>query len=773
MSGEGEEYSVIGKRFPRIDGLVKVKGEARYTGDILLPGMLEGRVLRSPHPHARILDIDTSRAERLPGVRAIVTGKDAPTKNWGFRLGDSHTLCAEKARYVGDEVAAVAAVDGDVAQEAIDLIRVDYEELPAVFDVEEAMRPGAPGIHDRVIFPDGCEREVQNNTPFVARLERGDVEEGFSKSDFVLEERFVTHPVHQCYLDPTTAVASYDSSGKLTLYTSSMHPSGLRLQLAKALGMGEGKIRIVQYFVGGAFGQKTTLQPSHVICALLAKKAGKPVQLALSREEEFMAGRPRLPSIVRVKMGINRDGTIAAKDVLILNDAGAYTDSGYTTTITTIMTFRSDGVYRFSNLRAEARCVYTNKTPGGAFRGFGNPQMTFAIESMMDMAAEKIGMDRTELRMKNAARAGDVNVHGWKIDSCGLLESIEKAAHGIGWKEKTAKKRAGRGVGMACVVHEVDGRNSDAYGGSTAYVKILEDGRVRIISGEPEYGQGSDTTFAMIAAETMGIDLENIEVWPRDTDAIPYSLGPYGSRVTFAGGMAVRLAAEDAKNQLCQLAADMLEASPKDLEVRANKIYVRGSPQRMVAIPAVAKIAMYRRAEAMGEGGAAIVGKGITEPDTANVWTHGLSGNMCSAYSYGVQAVEVDVDRATGQVKVVQVVEADDCGKVINLNGAEGQVQGGLVQGLGFGLTEEIVREEGRVFNPSFCQYGILTAIDIPPIQVHFADSIDPHGPFGAKGVAETAVNVSAAAIANAVYDAIGTRIKSLPLTPEKILDSI
>jgi CO/xanthine dehydrogenase Mo-binding subunit len=761
--------SIVGKPLPRVDAVPKVTGEAEYDSDVHIRGMLHGRILRSPYPHARILDIDTRKAEKLPGVKAVITAEDTPKIQYGLMVHDEQALAVEKVRYVGDEVAAVAAIDEDTAEEALELIRVEYDILPAVLTPEQAMQPGAPVIQS----------ENPSNIAAFFHVETGDVESGFQEADVILEKKFEVASVSQAVMGPIGCVASFDSSGRLNMWMSSMDLFSHRRGLSHVLNMSEGEINLIRKYCGGAQGLKNLMEPVYPICAFLAKKAGKPVRLYKNREEDFIAGRPRPSCTINSKVGIKRDWTICARQTEIVQDAGAH--AGFAPIH--ILTYtRGDNLYRIENSKTDAKAVYTNKTPGGAYRGFGSPESLFAFNSMIDMLAEEIGMDPLDIQLKNGARPGTVSPHGWKIGSCGLRECLEKVAAETVWRERRSKKRPKRGMGLACQIHASDMRYWDGFMGSVTFVEILEDGKVLITTGENEYGQGIETVEAQIVAEVLGIPLEDVRVLEGSTDTVPFSIGPVASRATISGGTAAKLAAEDARDQLFKLASEMMEANPEDFEIRAGRISVKGYPDRFVTVAEVARLSQSRR------GGSAIIGKGVDRRDTdyVFVWpppgrdqerpiqTRVLSGNPSSAYFFSAHVVEVEVDTETGKVKVLRIVQADDLGKAINPMMAEGQTEGGTIQGLGFSLMEELRRDNnGRIVNPNFLDYKPPTALDAPDIKVIHVESNEALGPFGAKGLGEASQNCSAGAMANAIYDAIGVRITSLPITPEKILKAL
>lgn len=755
------ELTVVGKRVPMIDAREKVTGEARYVSDVKLPGMLYGRILRSPLPHARILSIDTSRAERTPGVKAVLTANDTPKVKFGEVIADEYPLAIDKVRYVGDHVAAVAAISEDIAEEALDLIRVEYEELPVVDDPLKAMDPGAPLVHD-------VERNIANQMAF----SRGDVERGFREADEIIEEYFETSIVHQCYLEPMGSVADY-SQGRLNWYLPVHIPSVMRLTYAKTLGLSPDVIRVLSPFIGGGFGSKMEYAP-HLICALLSMKARLPVRIVNSRVEEFLATMPRLPMYITLKLGVKRDGRITAKKTKIVADNGAYTH--YAPPILSTAAMRADNQFRLENIETEAYLVYTNKMPTSCFRGFGNPQMTFAFAQAIDIVAERLGLDPVDVLLRNVVHKGYTTAHGWYMGSCGLDECIKRSVDEAGWSEKrSARSKAPgsgdkrRGIGIATCIH-VSGNRSfiKMFEGASAFIRIGDDGKPLLFTGEVDLGQGARTVFAQIVAEELGIPLQDVRVATLDTDISPFGLGAFASRTTTLGGRAVVAAARDARAKLAVVAGDMLEARPEDLEFRGGTVFVKGSPEQAVPIGAVTKRAMAQRS------GSPVIGEGSFTPDNVVVADPQTKfGNVSVAYSFAAHVAEVEVDTRTGKVDVVNYVAVHDTGKTINPLAAEGQVEGGVVQGLGYALTEEIVVKNGRVLNPTFLDYRLMTPLDIPPIKSVFVESDDPIGPYGAKSLGEPTLIPVAAAVANAIYNAVGVRIRSLPITAEKVREAL
>jgi CO/xanthine dehydrogenase Mo-binding subunit len=749
---------MIGNRVHTLDAWDKVSGTSVYGIDLKLPGMLHGKIVRSPHPHAKITHIETSKAKRLLGVRAVVTAEDTPREKYGTQIDDEYPLAVEKVRYVGDEVAAVAAVDEDTALEAIDLIRVEYEELPAVFSPHEAILPGAPKVHD-------VDRNIASHIEF----ERGDLGEGLAMADHIIEEEYTTSNVHPGYLEPHVCVASPEPGGRLAIWASLQAPGRNRQLIAKILRIPESKLGVIQTVVGGGFGGKASqVIPLYPIAAFLALKASKPVRVVNTWEEEFAVSRSRVPVHIKIRLGIKNDGTFTGKKLKILASCGAYAGTGpavFSTTAT-----RASALYRFGNLKCRADLVYSNITPFGSVRGYGNPQLHYALESTIDMAAEVIGMDPLDVRIKNAAETGDVTDNGFILSSCLLKECLETAAKKMGWKKKRSKRRAeSLGIGMASMIH-VSGNRAvyPFFDGATAYVRINSDLGIDLITGEADIGQGSNTIFAQIVAEVLGVSAGEIRPVPLDTDHSPFGLGTFASRVTTIGGKAVQMAAEDAKRQLLEISAEHMEANVNDLECSGGKIYVKGSSESGMEIGEVGKLAFN------SSGGASITGVGkYVVPPTVVIPDKTKYGNISSAYSFGVQVAEVQVNPDTGKVNILRVMSVHDSGRIINPMLAEGQIEGGVSQGIGYSLLEEIVRQDGKVLNNDFTDYRMPTIYDVPKISSQFVEIPDPHGPFGAKGLGEITLVPTAAAIANAIYDAVGIRLKEVPFTPEKVLKAL
>jgi 4-hydroxybenzoyl-CoA reductase subunit alpha len=747
------KYSVIGTRVHRVDGAEKVTGNAKYTFDLVLPNMLYGKVLRSPHPHAKILKINTAKAKRLIGVKAVVTGKDTKGYRQGIwrrfpELCDEEILCRAKVRYIGDPVAAVAAIDEDTAEEALDLIDVEYDPLPAVFDPLEAIKEEAPQIHDG----------VELNINVTRHIEWGDVDEAFKKCDYVREDQFkCSSQAHLC-METHDAVASFDYNGRLTVWTSTQSSYYIQRLLADTLGLREGDIRVIKPPTGGAFGSKFELDSAQFCASVLSMKLCKPVKIVLSREEEFIATKRRTPMYYYLKLGAKKDGTLLAKEARVITEGGAYTGMGATALYLT--GFFSSFPYKYPNYRYDGYRVYTNTAPTSAMRGFGAPQSTFVGETQLDMLAEDLGIDPVEIRRKNGMTPNYVVPGQAFIQSCGLHECLDKIEEHI--KER-GKLPPNHGIGVAAYGFMSGGIFNwfnTPYAFSAALIRINIDGKVDLFTGACEIGQGSDTTLSMICAEELGVKLEDIRIHSGDTGICPPDLGSWGSRETLMNGNAVKMAAADAKRQLLEFAGAKLGVNiVYDLDIRDRWIHLTDRPERGVSYFDIVKEAI------RGKDGNAIIGRGYYTPHR--------KGMISPAYSFGVQAAEVSVDTETGKVKLLNVTTAHESGTVINPVGIEGQLEGAIMMAGGYGLCEDQPMDEGKILNPSIADYKLIRSLDMPETKILEIDTYEPEGPFGAKEAGEGLTNPTAGAIGNAVYNAVGVRINNLPITPEKILRAL
>jgi 4-hydroxybenzoyl-CoA reductase alpha subunit len=755
-----EEYAVVGKKVPRLDATSKAVGDLRYVSDLYLPGILVGKVLRSPLPHAKILQVNISKAIRIAGVKAVITAKDTPRRKFCMNpaWANNMILQDEKVRYVGDQVAAVAAIDEDTALEALSLIQVDYEPLPAVFDPEEAMQPGAPKI-----------QQEENNIALHSIRKFGDVDKGFQAAVYICEGTYYSPHVAHCCIEPRGCVAVYDLSGKVTVWSTTQTPHPLREELSDVLGIPQQKISVFQAPMGGAFGARMGMDPIDGIAAILSMKSRRPVRLINTREEEFLSSRIRYPMKIWIKSGAKKDGRLIAREIKVITDNGAYNHEGQY--VMGNAGSKLAQLYAVPNIKFEGFLVYTNNVYGGAFRGYGNPQITYAMETQLDKIAEALDMDPVEIRLVNANRPYSMTASGCQITSCGLTECIDVVSRASNWKEKRGKQSSiRRGIGIACMIH--GGSGVKFFWGkdcnfSSAIIKINTDGSVDLLTGSAELGQGSNTTLAMIAAEELGVSLSDINVINGDTDTTPACGGAWASRQTFTAGNAVKLAAGEAKKQLFEVTGELLDSSAKDFRIRDGEIFAIENPSKSVTVALAA-------AESWRHRGKPIIGKAVNrdpwsiQPDKVGY------GNVSSAYAFAAQVAEVEVDMETGLVNVLNFWCGHDVGKAINPIGAECQIEGGVISmGLGYALMENLILHGGKVQNTNFADYKIPTMLDTCQIKTYFIESLDEHGPFGAKGVGEPAMIPSAAAIANAIYDAVGIWVTELPITPEKVLKAI
>ncbi|GAB6171855.1 xanthine dehydrogenase family protein molybdopterin-binding subunit [Paradesulfitobacterium aromaticivorans] len=752
---EKSEFSYIGKSVTPIDAWEKATGRAQFVTDLSLPGMLYGKILRSPYAHARIVRIDTSKAKEMPGVKAVVTFEDTPKVKFGPMASneDWYIFAKDKVRFIGEEVAAVAAVDEDTAEKALELIEVVYEELPAVFDLEEAMKPGAPVIHE----------DWPRNIAAEAHIEHGDVEQGFTDSDLIIEETFSTSQVYHAYMETMAVIVRPEDRNRLTMWLPIQIPNKVRLIYAKALGISSEDIRVIKPFIGGAFGAKMETN-LHLACAVLAQKTKRPVKIVNTRHEDFIAGNPRVPMQYWVKMGFRKDGKITAKHMRVVAGNGGRTVYG--PAIMSTACYRIDALYVFENVKAEGYAVYTNSVPTSSFRGFGNSQSIFVLESMMDMAAEKLNIPPGELRKINAVQANYTNIHGWKIGTAGLIESVDKAVEAMEQRKKEVVKPGKvRGIGLACCNHVSGNRGFfPTFDGSAAVVRIGEDGKVVLYHGECDMGQGQNTVFAQIVAEELGAKFADVQVGTVDTQISPFGLGSWATRGTTIGGMGAKAGAEAAKKILFEAAAVLLGVKPEELSSRESVLYVTDTPDKKLNFAEVARSYVFKH------GGASIIGNGYYVPDTVAPDPKTKYGNISPAYVFGTHIAEVEIDTETGRVEVVNYWAAHDVGRALNPTLLEGQVEGGVSMGLGWTLMENMITKNGEVLNAGFLDYRVPGPKDVPRVHTMWVEPVEPNGPFGAKGIGEPALNPVPAAIANAIYNAIGVRFTQLPITPEQVL---
>lgn len=750
------EHSIIGKRLARVDSRAKVTGEVSFTADLKLPRMLVGKVLRSPLAHARIVSIDTSEAERIPGVKAVVTGKETLGEKWGvFRYTlDQQLLPVDKVRYIGEEVAAVAAVDEDTALEALEHIKVEYEELSAVFDPLEAIKPGAPLIHDD--FP----RNINIHIP----IHVGDVEQGFASSHYVREDTFTAPEDSYFQGEPYAVLARFDMDGNLEIWMPNAGPHMKAKPLSNALGIPLNKVRVRKIAIGGAFGGRSEISPADFVCALLARKAHRPVKIVYTREENSIATRQGHALITTIKTGVDRDGRVIARDVTCYMDGGAYSSTG--PIATSIPFLCMEQAYRMEHVRYNGYRVYTNKPIRGMIRMHGRA-FACGVDTQLDMIADHLGMDPVAIRLINARRTGEYTNTRSYVGSCGMHETIVKAAEKAGWIQKWGKLPPFRGIGIGCNSVQT-GFPMGIRGGSEAMIKMNEDGGATVISGVVDTGQGNDSMLVQIAAEELGIMPEDIQLVTADTEVTPSDPGAYSQVSTFIGGHAVKIAAQNLRKNLFETAASVLEAPAEELVARDRTISIRGFPERCISIQKVVRMNLARGKSVSSEG------EYWPSVDSKREWVKNPFGQMCGAFSFGTTIAEVEVDPDTGQVKVLEVTAAQDVGVALNPLVIEGQFEGAVAMG-GHGgmLTEFVSWDQGRVLNPTQLEYKVPLACDMPKINTIIVESVDPEGPYGAKEAGMSIAMSAAQAYSAAISNAVGVYFKEFPITPDRIVKAL
>ncbi|MFM9433180.1 xanthine dehydrogenase molybdenum-binding subunit [Janthinobacterium sp. CG_23.3] len=749
-------HAIIGKSVTRTDLLGKVTGEARYAGDIDLPGLLYGKIKRSTVAHANIKRIDTSKALALPGVKAVLTHANVPRV---LHAGSPHPRSAsvtcdqyildDKVRYWGEGIAAVAAVTEEIAELALALIEVDYEELPAVFTVEAAQLPDAPTIHQT--GPGG------NLVLAPVAFSRGDVARGFAEADLIIEGEYEGGRPTPAYMEPNVCACRWDGNGNLTVWISTQTAFMVRGIMAEVLGLPLHKVRVLVDHMGGGFGAKQDLFQHEFLCALLARETRRPVRMEYSREETFVGGRSRHPAKIWLKQGFRKDGTLTARQARVVFNSGAYGSHGPGVTIVGTSALLS--LYRCEHIQLEGRCVYTNSPIAGAFRGYGVVQTYYALDIQMDEAAARLGIDPVELKLKNAVREGDIAPSNHALIGHGLEDCIKRGRELSGWDARRRQARPPTGAlrsgwGLGCEMH-----GSSAYPGiqeqGNAIVKMNEDGTVVLLTGTAGLGTGAHTALAQIVAEELGVAFDDVSVVHGDTDVVPWDIGAFASHTTYMGGRAAQMAAAEVKRQLLARAARQLDVAPEELELGQGAITVRGDGMRGMT---VCQAVMARK----GVPAAQLVGTATYHPT--------------KSYSFAAHYVEVQVDIETGYITVSQVIPVHEIGKVIHPVGAAGQIEGGIQQGIGHTLYEDyqIDLRTGRSLNANFVDYKMPLSMDMPPIHTVILETApDPGGPFGAKGVGEDPIVAIGPAIANAVYDAIGVRFRHYPIKPEQVLQAL
>lgn len=751
------DHTIVGKSTPRVDARAKVTGDAKYTADLKLPRMLAGKILRSPHPHARILNIDASKALKLPGVKSVATGADTFGTKWGvFRYTlDQQFLPTDKVRYFGEEVAAVAATDEDTALEALELIDVEYEELPAVFDPMDAIAPDAPLIHDD--FP----QNINVHVP----ISVGDVEKGFAESHYVREDTFTAAEESYFQSEPYAVVARFDSDGNLEIWMPNAGPHMKAKPLSNALKIPLHKVMVRKIAIGGAFGGRSEIAPGDFICALLAQKTGRPVKIVYTREENTVATRQGHAMTTTIKTGVDRNGRVLARDITCYMDGGAYSSTG---PIATSVPFLSmEQAYRMENVRYNGYRIYTNKPIRGMIRVHGR-SFACGVDTQLDMIGEHLGIDPVAMRMRNARETGDYTCTKSYVASCAMKETIEKTTKRAGWHGKWGKLPPYRGIGIGCNSVQT-GFPMGIRGGSQAMIKFNEDGGATVISGVVDNGQGNDNMLVQIAAEELGLFPEDIRLVTADTEVTPSDPGAYSQVSTFVGGHAVKIAAANARDKMLEIAADALETDKAGLVAKERMIFVNGAPEKAIPIKKVIRMGLAQGRGVTGEGG-----YWPARVDMRREWVKNPFGQMCEAFSYGATVVEVEVDPETGKVATIEATAAQDVGFAINPMILEGQFEGSVAMGgQGGMLAEHHFWDGGRVMNPTMLEYKLPLACDMPKINSIIVESNDPLGPYGAKEAGMSIAMSAAQAYSAAVCNAVGVWFDDYPITPEKILRAI
>jgi 4-hydroxybenzoyl-CoA reductase subunit alpha len=805
MSGD---FSIIGRPTAMIDAAEKTTGVGKYTDDLSVPGMLTGKILHSPYPHALIKSIDTSRAENCDGVVAVVVGKDAPNPYGILPVGhDEYALALDKVRYVGDNVACVVAVSESIAENALESIAVEYELLPAYFDPEESMRAQTNLIHGSK--PGNLEKDYHHVF--------GNPDQGFAEADQIAEARFIANEVTHAAMEPHSTLASFEldphtgKPGRLTVWSSTQVPYYLQHKLSLVLEMPMSQIRVIKPLVGGGFGGKSEVIPIEIIAAIAARKAQAPVKITYTREEVFWAHRGRPRTIIDLKTGVKTDGRITAVKARVVQDGGAYCSYGVVTILYSGALLGA--LYDIPNIQYDGYRVLTNKPACGAMRGHGTVNVRFAFESQLDELATKIGMDAAEIRQRNLLQPPCITVNGLRVQSYGLPECIEKTVERSGWKQRKGKMPKGRGLGIACS-HYVSGAANSIIRSdmphSTVNIKIDRDGGVVVYTGASEIGQGSDTMTAQVAAEVLGCSLPRVRVIAADTDLTPIDIGSYSSRVTFMAGNATLRAAREVKKLIAAAAAQKMICGADDLIFRDDLVFKKGTrdttakkaladevdvTQAGASVSGRVEGQILRRSlqQKRNEEGpkdwmtfeeavvaaidfhGALTGTGsYAPPQEARGGKHkGAGVGPSPAYSYSAQVAEVSVDEETGEVTVHKVWAAHDCGRALNPVSVEGQIIGSVWMGMGQALTEEMVWKDGMLMNPGLLEYRSPSSVESPEVEPIIVESIDPEGPFGAKECSEGSLAATIPAIANAIYDAVGVRLHESPFTPERVLAAV
>lgn len=766
----------VGESFKRVDGVKKATGTLKYVDDLKPTRFLHASVKRSPHAHARILNINVKEAKKLKGVKAVITGREFSgakcCKRVGLYLEDKTFLAVEKVIYVGEAVAAVAAETKEIADEAVKLIEVEYEILPKVINARKALDKDAPLVHPNlanykyapIFFP-----EPNTNISNHFKLRKGDVEKGFEESDLIVENEFFVPHIQHAPIENHSAIAQIDADGALTVWASCQSPYAVRQALSVAFDIPLNKLRVISPAIGGGFGSKAGTTLEGIIIPLAMRTNGRAVKLTYSREDEFVSSFVRQALFAKMKTGVRKDGKILAMKNEFIWDGGAFTEYGVN--IVKAGGYASTGPYEVGNVWTDSICAYTNHPVGGPYRGFGMSEIQFGIEQNLDIIADKLGIDKIEIRRTNALKAGSYTSMGEKLDMCGLIDCLDVVVNEMDFnkKEKSSSPNKARGKGLACVFKAPSMPTNVA---SSAIIKLNEDGTAHLLVTAQDMGQGSDTVLTQIAAEVLSIHPDKITIKTGDTDHTPYEWQTVASRTTYCAGNSVKSACEDVKKQLLELAQIKMGMYKRDLELRDGYVVSKIYPDKKLPI---SELALGLTLEDGSGIHGPIIGRGVfIPPNIRNVDKEtGLGEKPVVFWTFGSQGVEIEVDIETGQIRVLEVVSCFDVGKVVNPQLIEGQVEGGIVQGIGSALFEELIIEGGEVKNKSFVDYKIPTADDMPKMTIRFVENPEETGPFGARAIAEVCMVAAAPAIANALYDAVGIRINTMPLTAERVLKAI
>jgi 4-hydroxybenzoyl-CoA reductase alpha subunit len=749
------KYSVIGRSVPKVDGREKVTGAAKYTGDLRFPNLLHGKILTSPHAHARILAIDTAEAERLPGVKAVITHKDVPTLKYGISPArwDENIFCSDKVRFVGDKVAAVACLDEETCYRALKLIRVEYEVMPAALDFLHAMDEDAPQVHDE--YSRNINTEIHQNF--------GDVEKAFAEAFYVRTDVFLGQRTYQAPIEPHSATSMWKGE-KLAVYSSTQSPHYFQYYIAREFGLPMGNVRVIKPYVGGGFGGKLEPTGLEFAGAVLSKMTGRPVRMFYDRAEMFAHNRGRHAQYMEIKSGVDKDGIILGVHANFVMDGGAYTSLGIASAYYAGALLPL--TYEFDNYKFDMFRVYTNLPACGAQRGHGAPQPKYAFESHLDNVAADLGIDPMDIRLRNARKPNTVTPNSFVVNSCELTACLQRSREISGWDSKRGKLPPGRGIGVATGSF-VSGAGYPIYRTdlphSAVMIRVNEDGTsATLFTGASDIGQGSDTVLCQMAAEAMGYRYEQMRIVAADTATTPHDFGAYASRQTLMTGAACKQAGEEIKRQIIRMASTMMGLHPDDLDVYNGIVFSKSRDDKALTFEKVARKRFVLRGP--------LVAQGAYSPPKLGGKFKGAPVGTSPAYSFGVQVSEVQIDEETGEITVLDVWDVHDCGKVINPRLLHGQVHGALGMGVGESIWEQVFFDDkGKIRNPELGNYRIPTALDMPRIHSEVVESYEPAAPWGVKEVGEGSTNPTMGCFSNAIFNAMGVRVNSLPLSYEKV----